>query len=55
MVGGDEHKENRGLPILSPLDDLVDFDFTEPLGKYRFFEVLADDVPAYYPWLVAGG
>ena len=42
-------KENRGFPILSPLDDLVDFDFTEPLEKYRFFEVLADDVPAHYP------
>ena len=43
-------KENRGFPILSPLEDLVDFDFTEPLEKYRFFEVLADEVPAYYPW-----
>ena len=43
-------KENRGFPILSPLSDLVDFDFTEPLEKYRFFEVLADDVPEHYPW-----
>ena len=43
-------KENRGFPILSPLSDLVDFDFTEPLEKYRFFEVLADDVPVHYPW-----
>ena len=47
-------KENRGFPILSPLSDLVDFDFTEPLEKYRFFEVLADDVPAHYPWRGSG-
>ena len=43
-------KENRGFPILSPLSDLVDFDFTEPLETYRFFEVMADDVPEHYPW-----
>ena len=25
-------------------------DFVEPLETYRFFEVLADDVPERYPW-----
>jgi hypothetical protein len=49
MVSGDQQKGEPRLPILSPLDDLVDFDFAEPLEKYRFFEVLAD-VPEHYPW-----
>ena len=49
-------KENRGFPVLSLLDDLVDFcdpqtqDFAKPLETYRFFEVLAADVPKRYPW-----
>ena len=43
-------KETRGFPILSPLSDLKDFDFTEPLDKYRFFEAMADNVPEHYPW-----
>jgi len=48
-------RQTRGFPILSPLDDLVEFfdpqiqDFVEPLETYRFFEVLAD-VPEHYPW-----
>ena len=43
-------KATRGFPILSPLSDLKDFDFAQPLGKYRFFEVMADNVPGHYLW-----
>ena len=50
MVGSDKQKGNRGSPIWAPLSDLVDFDFTEPLDKYRFFEVMADDVPEHDAW-----
>ena len=48
-------QDGRGIPVLSPLCDLVDLynphtqEFVAPLETYRFFEVVAA-VPEQYPW-----